>query len=155
MKKLIMMIFAVVVMSLFLTACGSSGSTESKIKGIWKIKEPDGEVKYLEFTDDRLVVKELDGGTNSLHYYITDLENKNFILEVSNSDNGFKEIILEGAFKNKNTIGILHNSDSRYSYEDNEVQMDKVKNLEKDMKKETEKLNTLEDKEAWEEDESF
>lgn len=155
MKKVIKMIFGIIVMSLFLTACGSSDSTESKLIGVWKIEEPDKEVIYLEFTDDNLVLRELDGGMNTLHYYITDLENENFLLEVSKSDGGFKEIILEGIFKNKNTVSILDNPSSRYRYEDNEVQMVRVKNLEKDMEEETKKLSELEDEDAGEEDEFF
>lgn len=155
MKKVIKMMFGIIVMSLFLTACGSSDSTESKIIGVWKVEEPDDEVIYLEFTDDRLVVRELDGGMNPLHYYITDLENKNFLLEVSKSDGGFKEILLEGIFENKNTIGVLHNPSSRFRYEDNEIKMLRVKNLEKDMEEETEKLSELEDEPAWEDDEDF
>lgn len=155
MKKVIKMMFGVVVMSLFLTACGSSDSSESKFIGVWKLEEPDDEVIYLEFTDDRLVVRELDGKMSSLHYYITELQNKSFLLEASISDGGFKEIILEGIFQDKNTIGVLHNPSSRYRYEDNEVKMYRVKNLEKDMEEETEKLSVIEEEEAWEDDEDF
>lgn len=154
MKNVVKMMFGMIVMSLFLTACGASDSTDSKIIGVWKLEAPDDEAIYLEFTEDRLVVRELDGRMDSLHYYLTDLENKNFLLEISKSDGGFKEILLEGTFGDKNTIGVLDNPSSRYRYDDNEVKMFRVKDLEKDMAEETEMNSELEDEAAGEEEAS-
>lgn len=150
MRKMIYMVFGIIFMSFFLTACGLFGSTESKIKGVWKLEEPDKDVIYLEFTKDNLVYRDLDDKTETLLYDITDLENKNFLLEGSKSEGGFKEILFEGSFEDKNTISILNNSDSRYRYDDGEVKMSKVKDFEKDMEEEAEKVDDEENEGPWE-----
>ncbi|MEC5423323.1 lysozyme inhibitor LprI family protein [Virgibacillus sp. C22-A2] len=105
MKRCITIFLGVLMLSVFLAACGS---IESKIIGNWKVVT-DYDVKaYLEVGEDRIVNRqESNDNPMTAEYILTETEDDNFIIEVVNPESGINEFFFEGHFVNKDTVEIV------------------------------------------------
>lgn len=134
MTRFLTIFLGILVLTVLLTACGSD---ESKIQGVWKLQtdNPDMDTVYLEFTEERVILTNLDDETISANYIFTSLESKNFLLEI---DESISQLLFEGNFKNIKTIEVIPNESAQFNsdYEDSDVEFVKIKDLEKDKEEE-------------------
>ncbi|WP_153720918.1 lysozyme inhibitor LprI family protein [Sporosarcina cascadiensis] len=139
---LILSIFIVSVLS----ACGSS--PDKQLEGAWKIVDDQEESRFLEFSGDRMVVRnDFDSQPETVDYRATDLKKGNFIIDIAEPGTQTYQFFLEGKFEKKEKIKVKSVMDSNEPNPN--IQLVKVKNLEKEMekaRKEQEKAAAIEEK---------
>lgn len=140
---LVLSIFIVSVLS----ACGSS--PDKQLEGAWRIVDDQEESRFLEFSGDRMVVRnDLDSQPETVDYRATDLKKGKFIIDIAEPGTQTYQFFLEGEFEKKDKIKVKSVMDSNEPNPN--IQLVKVKNLEKEMekaRKEQEKAAAIEEKE--------
>ncbi|MFD1361927.1 hypothetical protein [Lentibacillus salinarum] len=131
MKHFIKLFLGVLMLSVFLVACGS---IESKIIGSWKVVIDDDVVAYLEIDEERIINRqESNDNPMTADYILTETEDDNFIMEVVNPEDGTNEFFFEGYFENKNTVIVVDTPGGAEGENNGLVRIDSVKEeMEKD-----------------------
>lgn len=124
-----------------LTGCGRS--IEKDLIGVWKI-DMEETTSYMEFSDERLIVREdLDAAPETANYRLTDLQKGKFIIEIAEPGTNTYIFFLEGKFEKKDKINITKALDAG----DKTFDLFKVKNPDIEIKKERRKQEALAAKE--------
>lgn len=96
--------------ALLLAGCG--GSIEKNIIGGWKTVYDEEVESYIEFDEERMLIREsLDDDPISAEYILTEKADEGFVLEAIEPSNGEKEFLFEGYFEDKDTIEIENQRD--------------------------------------------
>ncbi|WP_068675008.1 lysozyme inhibitor LprI family protein [Oceanobacillus sp. Castelsardo] len=149
MKSFIKIFLGILIISVFLVACG--GSNESKIIGSWKVVS-DGKVgSYMEMNEDRMIVrKESNDGPMTVDYILTETQDDSFILEIVNPESGLNEFLFEGYFEDKDNIIVTNTSDGAT---EEDYRMIRVDNIAEDKAKEKVKEEKRQEQEEKENEE--
>lgn len=126
-------ILSFLVILVFLSGC--SNSVEEKLVGSWKTVIDDRTTSYIEFTDERLVLKEeIDDQPTTTPYILTEREDNTFIIEIISNDSSESELLFEGEFEDKNRVSLINLSEENAALvkiKDMEAEREEVEEYEK------------------------
>lgn len=130
------------VLLFILSGCGSS--PDKNLIGAWKVVHGGEVSSFLEFSEDRIIFRP-DATTTpeSGSYQLIDLQKGKFIIEIAEPGTYEYEFFFEGTFESKGKISVIQAD----GLGDKNAELIKVKNLEKEMKKEQEKQDEIAAKE--------
>ncbi|GKV65902.1 MULTISPECIES: lysozyme inhibitor LprI family protein [unclassified Sporosarcina] len=144
-KSASLVLLSIFVVSI-LSACGSS--TDRQLEGAWKIVDDQEDSRFLEFSGDRMVVRnDFDSQPETVDYRLTDLKKGKFIIDIAEPGTQTFQFFLEGKFEKKDKVKVTNVMDSNEPNPN--IQLVKVKNLEKEMenaRKEQEKAAVIAEK---------
>lgn len=141
MKSFWKVLLAAIMVSVILAACGSG---KNKLVGSWKVMEGDDILSFMEFTEERLVVrKEENDGPMTTDYTLTKTEGGSYIIDIANPETGMNEFLFEGKFKNKNTFIVTDTPDGKPE----DAKLVRVKNIAKEQAKEEKRRAEIEKEE--------
>ena len=142
MKNLFKVLLLSLTIMLILTGCGRS--IEKDLLGAWKIMLEGETASYMEFSDERLIIRnDLDEAPEPADYRLTDLQKGKFIIEFAEPGTNTYIFFFEGKFENKNKIKITKAMDAG----DKTFDLIKLRDLDKDIEKERKKQEELAAKE--------
>lgn len=146
MRKLATLSLLSVLLLILLAGCGQS--TDKQLEGAWKIVDEQDGTRFLEFSEDRMVVRNgVDSQPETADYRLTDLKKGKFIIEIAEPGTQTYQFFLEGKLEKKDKIEVARVMDSNETNPD--IQLVKVKDMDKEMakaRKEQEKAEAAQEK---------
>lgn len=138
MKKLFSALLFSFILMVILTGCGRS--IEKDLIGAWKFTREDEKSTFMEFSEERLVLRnDLDDAPETVDYRLTNLQKGKFIIEVVEPGTNTYIFFFEGEFDKKDKIKVTKAMDA----DDKTFELIKVKDLDKEMEKERKKQEEL------------
>lgn len=149
MKSLFKVLILSLTLIIVLTGCGRSAQKD--LVGAWKFMNDENETMFMEFSEERMIIREDDEAPETVDYRLTELQKGDFIVDIAEPGTNTFEFFLEGKFNGKDKIKVTRVMDVG----DKEFELVRVKDLEKEMtkeKKKQDKLTAIADKENAEKD---
>lgn len=142
MKKVFRVLLFTLTLMIILTGCGRS--IEKDLLGAWKFMYEDEVGAYVEFSEERIVLRsDLEDTPETVDYRVIDLQKGRFIIEAAELGTTTYIVFLEGEFEKKDKIKITRMVDSS----DKTLDLIRVKDLEKEMEQDWKKKKELAAKE--------
>lgn len=130
MKHLLRVLLFSLSLMVIVTGCGRS--IEKDLIGVWKIADEEETSSYLEFSDERLIVREdFDDVPELADYRLTELQKGEFMIEIAEPGTTTYIFFLEGKFDKKDKINITKAMDAG----DKTFDLVRVKDFEKEKNK--------------------
>ena len=128
MKKTVRVLLLSLLLIGVLTGCGRS--VEKDIQGAWEIIDDGPTGRYVEFGNDRMIVREgLESEPQIAEFRMTDLQKGKFIIDIAEPGTGTYQFFIEGKFEKGNKIMVSKAMDSG----NRTFELWKVKDLDKKM----------------------
>ena len=142
MKNLFSVLLFSLTLMIILTGCGRS--IEKDLIGAWKIIDEEETSSYMEFSDERLIIRnDLDEAPIPADYRLTDLQKGKFIIEFAEPGTNTYLFFFEGKFEKNDKIKVTKAMDAG----DKTFDLIKLRDLDKDIEKERKKQEELAAKE--------
>lgn len=130
MKHLGKVLVTALLLTVVLAGCGRS--VEKDLLGSWKLTQEGEENRYLEFSEEQLVLKDAsDGKEEVVAYQVKDMKKDKFSIDIAEKGTDTYTFFIEGIFENDERIKVTKSMEAG----DKTASLVKVKDIEKEIKK--------------------